>query len=148
MTQLSLHSPVGDITISEADGRIVALDWGWGRDQSATPLLEAAREQLNAYFDGRLDKFDLPVDPSGSRFQRDVWQQMCEIPSGATKTYGDIANALNNTARAVGQACGANPIPIIIPCHRVLAASGLGGYSGSGGIETKVALLQLEGALL
>ena len=148
MTQLSLHSPVGDITISEADGRIVALDWGWGRDQSATPLLEAAREQLNAYFDGRLDKFDLPVDPSGSRFQRDVWQQMCEIPSGATKTYGDIANALNNTARAVGQACGANPIPIIIPCHRVLAASGLGGYSGSGGIETKVAFLQLEGALL
>lgn len=148
MAQLSLHTPVGDLTVSEFDGRIVALDWGWGRDQDETPLLCDALRQLEAYFDGELDKFDLPLAPDGSPFQRQVWDQMCAIPKGETRTYGDVAAAIGGTARAVGGACGANPIPVIIPCHRILAANGLGGYSGDGGLETKVALLRLEGVLL
>lgn len=148
MAQLSLHSPIGDLTVSAHDGRIVALDWGWGRDQEPTPLLKHALSQLEAYFDGSLERFELPLAPAGSRFQRQVWEQMCAIPRGGTRTYGEIAEAIGGSARSVGTACGANPIPVIIPCHRILAANGLGGYSGDGGVETKVALLRLEGALL
>jgi len=148
MPQISMHSPVGDITVSEQDGEIVALDWGWGRDQTPTPLLERTRQQLEDYFDGGMTSFDLPLAPAGTSFQRAVWSEMQKIPPGYTKTYGDVATTLTSAARAVGVACGANPIPIIIPCHRILAANSLGGYSGSGGIETKVALLRLEGALL
>lgn len=146
--QLSLHTPVGDLTISEEDGAIVALDWGRGRDQDETPLLTAAADQLMRYFDGELERFDLPLRPAGPEVHVRIWRAMCEIPYGATETYGQLARRSGTIARAVGQGCGANPIPVIIPCHRVLAASGLGGYSGEGGIDTKVALLRLEGALL
>ena len=148
MPQLSLHSPVGDLTVSEENGAIGALDWGWGRDQDTTPLLRRTRDQLNAYFDGDATDFDLPLEPAGSPFQRRVWTAMREIPAGGTETYGSLADRIDGIARAVGTACGRNPIPIIIPCHRVVAANGLGGYSGDGGLETKVALLRLEGALL
>ena len=148
MPQLSMHSPVGDLSITEEDGAIVALDWGWGRDQDMTPLLQRARDQLNAYFDGDPVDFDLPLNPTGSAFQRRVWKAMCDIPTGGIETYGSLADRIDGIARAVGTACGKNPIPIIIPCHRVVAASGLGGYSGDGGLDTKVALLRLEGALL
>jgi methylated-DNA-[protein]-cysteine S-methyltransferase len=146
MPQLSLHSQIGDVTISEDAGTIVAIDWGWGRDQTPTPLLKRAIKQLNDYFDGALDEFSLPLQPHGSSFQRRVWKHMLRIPYGKTKTYGEIATAIGASARAVGGACGRNPIPIIIPCHRVTSASGLGGYSGAGGRETKLALLALEGA--
>ncbi len=148
MPQLSLRSPIGDLTVSEEDGHIVALDWGWGRDQAETPLLARARDLLEAYFDGEAADFDLPFRPEGTEFQRAVWRGMCEIPHGHTWTYGRLADRAGGIARAVGTACGANPIPVLIPCHRVVAASGLGGYSGDGGLETKVALLRLEGALL
>ena len=148
MPQLSMHSPIGDLTVSEEDGAIVALDWGWGRDQATTPLLQRTRDRLNAYFDGDPTDFDLPLNPEGSAFQRRVWKAMCDIPAGGTETYGSLADRIDGIARAVGTACGRNPIPIIIPCHRVVAASGLGGYSGDGGLDTKVALLRLEGALL
>ncbi len=143
-----MHSPVGDLTISAENGAIVALDWGRGRDQDTTPLLQRARALLDAYFDGEPVDFDLPLDPAGSAFQRRVWTAMCDIPAGGTETYGGLAARIDGIARAVGTACGKNPIPIIIPCHRVVAASGLGGYSGDGGLDTKVALLRLEGALL
>jgi len=148
MPQLSLHSPVGDLTISSEDEHIVAVDWGWGRDQSDNALLRTARDQLDAYFDGQLQDFDLPLAPVGTPFDRRVWRGMCAIPYGATQTYGELAARVDGIARAVGVACGRNPIPIIIPCHRVLAGDGLGGYSGNGGVETKIALLRLEGALL
>lgn len=149
MSQLSMHSPVGDITISEDDGAIVSVDWGWGAMQSETPLLLEAKRQLNLYFDGELQKFDLKLRPYGSEFKKQVWRAMLRIPYGSTDTYGKIAAELDATARSVGGACGANPIPIIIPCHRILAANGgMGGYSGEGGVETKVFLLRLEGALL
>ncbi len=149
MSQLSMHSPVGDITISEDDGRIVSVDWGWGAMQGETPLLAEAKRQLDLYFDGDLTQFDLPLKPYGTAFKQRVWQAMLRIPYGGTETYGKIAAELGATARSVGGACGANPIPIIIPCHRILAANGgMGGYSGEGGVETKVFLLRLEGALL
>jgi methylated-DNA-[protein]-cysteine S-methyltransferase len=148
MPQLSLHSPVGELTLSEDDGAIVALDWGWGRDQEETPLLSEAKAQLNAYFDGSRKDFSLPLRPYGSQFQQDVWKEMLNIPYGKTMTYGEMAKKLKSAAQAIGGACGRNPIPIIIPCHRVLASGGkLGGYTADGGVEIKQALLQLEGAL-
>lgn len=146
MAQLSLHSPLGELSLSEDDGAIVALDWGWGRDQCTTPLLRTAVRQLNAYFDGTLKKFDLPLNPFGSAFEKSVWQQMCKIPYGDVLRYGEVAKKLGSSARAVGTACGRNPIPIIIPCHRIVAVAGLGGYSGAGGNDTKVALLRIEDA--
>ena len=109
-------------------------------------MLEEARWQLLAYDAGTLEQFDLPLRVKGSDFQRDVCAAMSAIPFGDTCTYGDIAKLLGVPAQAVGGACGGNPIPIIIPCHRVMGAKGLTGFSGAGGVETKVALLRHEGA--
>lgn len=151
MPQLSLHSPVGELTLSEDDGALVSVDWGRAplAFQSSTKLLEEARRQLDAYFDGKLRVFDLPLRPAGTQFQQRVWGAMLAIPMGSTRSYGEIAAELKSAARAVGTACGANPIPIVIPCHRVLAGGNrIGGYSGDGGAETKAALLRLEGVLL
>ena len=147
MPQLSLHSPVGDLTISSEDDALVAIDWGWGRDQTRSTVLQEAKDQLEAYFDGKLKRFKLPLKPAGTDFQRQVWRLMEKIPYGKTRSYGDLAALLGSGARPVGTACGRNPLPIVIPCHRVLAAGGgLGGYSGAGGLDTKSALLELEGA--
>ncbi len=116
---------------------------------SSAALLAEAAGQLAEYFAGRRRDFDLPLAPAGSPFQRRAWAELGRIPYGATVSYGTLARRLGSAAQAVGQACGANPLPIVIPCHRVLAAGGaLGGYSGDGGLETKCALLRLEGALL
>lgn len=148
MAQLSMHSPVGELTLSEDDGALVALDWGWGRDQEETALLVEAKAQLNAYFDGVNSDFTLPLRPYGSDFQQQVWKEMLKIPYGETMTYGEMAKILGSAAQPIGGACGRNPIPIIIPCHRVLASGGkLGGYTADGGVEIKQQLLQLEGAL-
>lgn len=144
MPQISLHSPVGDITVSEEDGAIVALDWGWGRDQAASPALLAAREQLYEYFDGTRTVFDLKLAPAGTDYQRRVWAALCDIPYGATRTYLDIVGRAGGSPRSVGGANGRNPIAIIIPCHRVIATTGLGGYSGGDGLPTKRILLDLE----
>ena len=144
LPQLSLHTQIGDITLSEEDGAIVAVDWGWGRDQTETTLLVQAREQLHAYFDGELTAFDLPLAPAGTSYRQRVWQALREIPYGATRCYAEIARMAGGSARSVGQANGCNPIPIIIPCHRVVAASHLGGYSGGDGLATKRYLLALE----
>ena len=109
-------------------------------------MLKNAAKQLNAYFDGKLTNFDLPLRPFGTDFQQRVWRAMIKIPYGKVRTYGQLAEKLNSGARPVGTACRRNPIPIIIPCHRVLGTQSLGGYSGEGGLETKVALLTLEDA--
>jgi methylated-DNA-[protein]-cysteine S-methyltransferase len=149
MPQLSLLTNLGDLTISEDDGAIVALDWGRGRDQAETPLLRRARDQLQDYFDGKRLTFDLPLAPHGSAFQKRVWAALCTIPPGETRSYADIARAIGSAPRAVGGANGANPIPIVIPCHRVVAADGsLGGYSGGEGPATKRFLLDLESRAL
>ncbi len=149
MSQLSFHSPVGDLTVSEYDGAIVSVDWGWSSISEPTPLLRKAKKQFDDYFDGKLEAFDLPLNPEGTAFQKRVWDLMLKIPYGSTKTYGDLAKRLKSGARPVGTACGRNHLPIIIPCHRVLASNGgLGGYSGDGGLDTKIALLRIEGAVL
>jgi methylated-DNA-[protein]-cysteine S-methyltransferase len=146
MPQLSLHTPLGPLTISQDAGAIVALDWGWGRDQTETPLLLRARDQLHAYFDGTLQNFNLPLAPAGTPYRRRMWDALVTIPWGETRTYLQLAQAAGGSPRAVGGAMGANPIPIIIPCHRVLATNGIGGYSGGEGLPTKRFLLALESA--
>jgi methylated-DNA-[protein]-cysteine S-methyltransferase len=146
MAHVSMPSPVGPLTLFEDTGALISVDWGRVPAPSETPLLIEARDQLNAYFDARLRDFDLPLRPAGTPFQRAVWALMQDIPYGATRTYGDFARALRTAPRPVGGACGRNPIPIIIPCHRVLGAGGrMTGYSGGAGIATKQALLRLEG---
>jgi methylated-DNA-[protein]-cysteine S-methyltransferase len=145
MPQTFLHTPLGTVTLSEEDGAIVALDWGQGRDREETPLLRRAADQLQDYMDGLRTSFDLPLNPVGSPFRQRVWQALRDIPHGETRSYADLARILGTASRAIGGANGANPIPIIIPCHRVIGAGGIiGGYSGEGGIATKRWLLALE----
>ena len=148
MSQISMHAPIGDLTISAEDYIIVSLDWGWAQEQNTSTLLQDAKSQLNDYFDGLRKNFDLPLEPPGTKFQQRVWSMMEQVSYGKTITYGALAKAVGSSARAVGMACGANPIPIIIPCHRVVAANAMGGYSGEGGVETKRVLLHLERVLL
>ena len=145
---ISLHSPIGPLSVAEEDGAIVALDWGWGSAQTPTPLLARARDWLAAYFDGDAAPCDLPLAPRGTPYQRRVWVALCAVPRGQTRTYGQLAGCAGGSPRSVGGAMGRNPIPIFIPCHRVMAQDGLGGYSGDGGVETKRYLLRLEGAAL
>ena len=151
MDMLCIKSPVGDLTLFEDGDKIIALDWGQGFDTPRTSenaVLNRAAEALRDYFHSGAENFsDLPLDPGGTDFQRRVWHEMQAIDPGQVKTYGQIADALNSSPRAVGNACGANPIPILIPCHRVVAQNSLGGYTGDGGMDTKTQLLRLEGYL-
>jgi methylated-DNA-[protein]-cysteine S-methyltransferase len=147
MPSLSIPSPIGQLTIDELDDAIVAISWADAPSGNGSPLLAEAARQLAAYFDGRLSRFDLPLAPAGTSFETNVWAAMQAIPYGETRCYGDLAHAIHSAPRAVGRACGKNPIPIVIPCHRVLARGGLGGYSGAGGLGTKRQLLALEGAV-
>ena len=146
MRHRSIHTRFGDLTLREEDGAIVSLDWRHSDRQDTSDLLEEAAAQLAAYAAGTRETFDLPLCVRGTDFQRDVCAAIAAIPFGYTRTYGEIARDLGVPAQAVGQACGGNPIPIIIPCHRVMGAKGLTGFSGRGGVETKVALLRHEGA--
>jgi methylated-DNA-[protein]-cysteine S-methyltransferase len=150
-----MPSPVGDLRIVEHDDAITAIEFSPFRDHDGRPrgdrddthpvLLECVR-QLQAYFDRDLKEFDLPLNPAGSAFQKAVWGQLLGIGYGDTASYGEIAKRLgksNAASRAVGLANGSNPIPIVIPCHRVIGANGtLTGYAG--GIERKQALLEIE----
>ena len=147
MPSLSIPSPVGQLTIDEEDEVIVAIHWADTPAGNGSPLLTEAARQLDAYFAGKLRHFDLPLAPAGSPFEARVWSAMQLIPYGETRSYGDLAGTVGSAPRPVGRACGRNPIPIVIPCHRVLARGGLGGYSGAGGLATKQRLLALEGAL-
>ncbi|MCB1338729.1 MAG: methylated-DNA--[protein]-cysteine S-methyltransferase [Maritimibacter sp.] len=164
MSRAVYDSPVGRLCVTADGDAITRLNWGGVADGPPTALLAEALDQLAAYFAGTRTVFDLPFRVAGSEFQRAVCDAMLAIPFGATRTYGEIARDLGASAQAVGSpvsaqavgshvsaqavgnACGANPIPLFIPCHRVLGANSLGGYSGAGGIETKVALLRHEGA--
>lgn len=149
---LTFVSPLGPITVTIRAGAITRLRWDWQGDvppepqPAPDPLLLRARDRIAAYFTGDLSATDLPLQVEGSDFQRAVCAAMLAIPAGETRTYGEIARGLGVPAQAVGQACGGNPIPLLIPCHRVLGSNGLGGFSGAGGIESKVWLLRHEGA--
>ena len=146
MNYLSVSSPLGDLTLFEDDSQIISLDWGRVEGGEGSPVLEEAARQLEEYFDGDRQEFDLPLSPIGTQFQRKVWATMCEIPYGKALTYGEAAKKIGSSPRAIGGACGRNPLPILIPCHRIVGANGsLGGYSGMDGLDTKRALLRLEG---
>lgn len=140
-----LDSPHGPLALRVRAGQVVALIWG--RDGDDGPLAEEGLRQLAGYFAGTRRSFDLPLD-WGTGLNAAVRRAMAAIPYGETRSYGQIARLVGAPAQAVGQACGANPIPILIPCHRVTGTNWFGGFSAPGGVETKAALLRHEGALL
>jgi len=144
------HTPIGSLTLESEDGALVSLRFGaHGASEGEDDLLRNAQEQLLAYFRGRLTAFDLPLAPHGTPFQLEVWANVRDVPFGRTASYRDLAERMDNlkAVRAVGAANGKNPLPILIPCHRIVGHGGsLTGYSG--GIERKRALLVHEGALL
>lgn len=144
---MALDTPVGRLTVSADQDAVVAIAWTDQPNGEPSALLDEAGRQLRAYFDGRLTQFDLPLMPAGSAFDRRVWEAMRQIPHGQTRSYGELAMEVGSGPRAIGGACGRNPIPIVIPCHRVLARHGLGGYSGGTGLATKRSLLELERAV-
>lgn len=148
-----IDSPLGTLTLVAEGGQLVRLGFGsFGpRTESDDPVLLETERQLSAYFAGTLQDFDLPLAYDGSDIERGVWQAMLRIPYGKSRTYGEVANELMTAipaanARIVGTACGANPIAIVIPCHRIMGADGkLTGYSGGDGVRTKAWLLNHEG---
>jgi len=153
VTFTQIESPLGPLLLAADDTGLCSIDFVNGR-RPASPnpawhedperLLEPVR-QLRAYFAGDLEKFDLPLSPAGTEFQLAVWKRLCEIPYGETISYGELARRLGNpnASRAVGLANGSNPIPIVIPCHRVIGSNGkLTGYGG--GLPIKEKLLALE----
>jgi methylated-DNA-[protein]-cysteine S-methyltransferase len=155
-----MDSPIDELRIVATEGAITAIEFSpfkhsptgqpIGERNDDDPLLRRAVDQLTAYFAGDLEDFDLPLSPRGTTFQHQVWEQLKLIGYGETASYGEIAHRLGRTnaaSRAVGLANGSNPIPIVIPCHRVIGANGtLTGYAG--GIERKQTLLGLERDLL
>jgi len=136
------------VVASDLGIRAIELNAGTevaGRECKSNPLLRQAVDQLRAYFAGELHDFKLPLDMQGTEFQNRVWRQLCEIPYGETRSYSFVANAIGapKAVRAVGAANGSNPIPIVVPCHRVIGAGGsLVGYGG--GLPMKRFLLDLE----
>jgi methylated-DNA-[protein]-cysteine S-methyltransferase len=151
MHTLNIESPFGTLSLYEREGAIIALRFGPAPEAAGdgAPVLRQGARFLERYFAGRPAQCTFPLDPGGTRFQKQVWGLMREIPYGKTATYAEFAERLKSVPRAVGQACGANPIPILIPCHRVLGSGGrLGGFSGGNGLPTKLELLRREGALL
>lgn len=143
---VAIDSPVGRFTVSAAPEAIVSIAWTDDPQGEPNALLIEARRQLEAYFAGRLAHFDLPLMISGSPFDKRAWEAMRQIPYGQTRSYGELAMEVGSGPRAIGGACGRNRIPLMIPCHRVLARHGLGGFSGGTGLPTKRRLLELEGA--
>jgi methylated-DNA-[protein]-cysteine S-methyltransferase len=145
-----IDSPIGPLTLTERDGALVGLSFGArGTGGDPSPLLARAGEQLSEYFAGTRREFDLPIAPGGTDFQLACWRALAEIPYGETRSYGQQADRIGkpDRARAVGAANGANPIAIILPCHRVIGADGsLTGFGG--GLETKRRLLDLEAGIL
>lgn len=144
---------IGRYAVEETEGYLTHI-WthrqldGVSREMEVveTSLLREAKRQLDAYFSGQLREFTLPLAPMGTEFQMKVWKTLCSIPYGEVITYGQLAERVGNTraSRAVGMANSKNPLPVLIPCHRVIGAGGkLVGYTG--GLDIKVKLLQIEG---
>ena len=154
LTSLAIDTPIGPLTIFASDEAVTRLDFAAGKSISASPqsmaVADQAASELGQYFAGHRKSFDVAVVLLGTDFQRSVWREIERVRFGETKTYAELAGAIGNpkAARAVGGAVGANPVPIIVPCHRIMGAAGkLTGYSGGAGIPTKIQLLKLEGLL-
>lgn len=156
MSQASLEidSPVGNLLLESERDALVTITFAdrtgtAERRPAPNALLREARRQLSAYFGGQLTAFDLPLAPRGTEFQQQVWAALADIPCGETRSYGEIARAIGRpkAVRAVGLANGANPLPIVLPCHRVIGSNGsLTGYGG--GLDRKRTLLALEGIII
>ena len=142
---LSVLSPVGWLTLFATSKKLIALEWGRANNCTETTFLNEIKQELAEYFNNERTNFTIPLHPTGTVFQTSVWKYIADIPSGQTRTYGEIAKKLNSAARAVGNACARNPIPIFIPCHRVIGTNAkLTGFSGGLGVQTKHDLLTLE----
>ena len=143
-----VETPLGPLLLSAEDGRLTGAAFAASAEATSNePLLVEAEAQLHAYFAGELERFELPLAPSGSAFQLGVWEALLEVPYGSTISYSELAAAIGrpSACRAVGAANGRNPLAVIVPCHRVIGAAGaLTGYGG--GLERKRLLLALEGA--
>jgi methylated-DNA-[protein]-cysteine S-methyltransferase len=130
--QAKLETPFGMLGIRCDDSKLTGIDFLAPGARPQNPQSAFARkvcEQLGAYFADPAFRFDLPLDSGGTAHQRKVWQAMRAIPRGQVRTYGDIARQLHSSPLAVGQACGANPVPIVVPCHRIVGKSGIGGFA-------------------
>ena len=145
----AVETPLGTLWLAGDEHGLTRISFDQVPAQPpARRLATAAREQLDTYFAGELERFDLPLDPQGTTFQRSVWDAVGAIPYGATATYSEVAAAVGSPSacRAVGAANGRNPLAIVIPCHRVVGSAGaLTGYGG--GLERKRWLLEHEGAM-
>ena len=152
-----IDTPIGRIELEAAGGALTRLTMLPARARAESrrhnelvaerdaAVLRDAERQLAEYFAGRRTRFDLPLKPEGTAFRQRVWRALRDIPFGQTRSYGDLARTLKTAARAIGGACGANPIGIIVPCHRVVGGGGaIGGFSGGEGCDTKRFLLALE----
>lgn len=146
MNSAHLKTPIGMVSLVEENDQIMQLLWGAHDEGFRSDVLKEGLNQLEAYFAGHLTQFDLSLAPRGTDFQHEVYRIMQRIPFGETLTYGDVAKKLDVPAQPVGQACGSNPIAIIIPCHRIVGLDSLGGFSAPNGVETKIQLLRHEGA--
>jgi methylated-DNA-[protein]-cysteine S-methyltransferase len=147
-SQVSIDSPLGPLTLTSDGEFLTGLDIGTRiPEPSSDAVIELAARQLEEYFSGKRTTFELPLKAQGTVFQQSIWAALQDIPYGQTTSYGELGNAIGKpgSARAVGGAVGANPLPIVIPCHRVLASDRrITGYSGGEGIPTKEKLLGLE----
>jgi methylated-DNA-[protein]-cysteine S-methyltransferase len=150
---MPLDTPIGRLVL-ESDGDVLISIWlphqsvkARGNGADAPPVLKDTATQLEEYFARERTAFDVPMEMDGTEFQKEVWRELSRIPYGQTISYGELARRVGRPKgpRAVGQANGRNPIPIIVPCHRVLAGNGIGGYGG--GLPMKRALLAVEGVV-
>jgi methylated-DNA-[protein]-cysteine S-methyltransferase len=131
MDQAIIDAPFGQLKLTAEDDTLTGIEFLLEREtprKPASALLRETQAQLEAYFKNPHHVFDLPMKLDGTVFQQHVWQALCDIPAGSPLTYGQLAKKLGTAPRAVGGACGANPIPVIVPCHRVVSASGIGGF--------------------
>ena len=141
--KISFVSLLGPITIFEEGGKIVSLLFSYSEHSDSSPLLEKAKEEIEEYFQGKRKTFDLPLDAKGTEFQKRVWKELLDIRYGETLSYGEIGDRIGTKAyRAIGNACGKNPIPILIPCHRVVGTDNIGGFSL--GLDLKRKMLDIE----
>ena len=156
-----LPSQIGDLSLEIKKGKLLSLSIAEkvsindttepSNIDSDNQLIESMLQQLKKYFSSAILFQSIPIAPQGTLFQKSVWNELIKIPIGETRTYGEIANKLNSSARAVGNACRKNPIQIIVPCHRVISTKGLGGYAGETSgrqLDIKRWLLNHEGVEL
>ena len=143
---LSVETTVGLLTIGELNSEIVSIRWSEKKYNQSSYLLKKTSDQVLEFLDKKRKKFEIPINPAGTNNQKKIWNALLKINYGSVKSYLSIAKSISSHPRVIAKACATNPIPIIIPCHRVISNSGkISGYSGGKGRETKLKLLEIEG---